>query len=308
MKTRIFLLTTVLLVLSSLPVRSAQTAATGQLGVAGYVEPYNVVCIILDCSFSMQMPSKEPGIEGRVLSEEALASIQHYVEREADQVRGRHHGEDQYYLVAADAASQIIWTGGREEFLELDREALASMLSIRRQFAKCTDLGMAFSEAAIALQNHPDATGRYLLVFSDLINEAPRNSYSDCHQMSGEPPEDLDWATLSDADLHFYFVSKDFRYRPDVKWRSALARRGLSAEFRDVAQTLTQPLSLQPPGPATYKPSQQEIEQARVRFMALKTWTKRAGFYGLVSVGLGFSGIAAYLAIARRRGRRGGSA
>jgi len=277
----------------------AQTADRG----GGYVAPYNVVIIVLDTSRSFQVPSREPGVEGKVLSSEALAVVQQFFRDGANQRRRRTEGQDRYFLVAADAASQVIWSGTRERLVELTPDVLATKLAIRKQFAGCTDLETALNAAATLLGKHQDATDKYVLTFSDLLHEPPRGSWTTCESPSGEPPAGIDWDTLGQARLGFYFVSKDFRFRPDAKWRAELDRRGLTADFLDAAQTLTDRMQLTLPGPAIYKPTQGQVDAARDQVSRVKAGVMRVGQYVLGAMGLALAVIVGGITWARRRRR-----
>ncbi len=268
--------------------------------VGGYVPPYNLVLIILDTSKSFQIPSRQPGVEGKVLAQEALRLVQDLVRQGAVQKRRRTEGQDRYVLIAADAASQVIWSGTQSQLLELTPEVLATKLAVRRQFAGCTDIKAALNEAARVMRQHPKAAEVYVLTFSDLLHEPPREGWSDCLPPSGEPPEGIEWDTLGRAHLGFYFVSKDFRYRPDAKWRAALERQGLTADFLDAAQALTERPALTPPPPARYQPTPAEVEAARERVKKTTRTLMRLGGYTAGVLGLGFVSLIAWITFAQR--------
>lgn len=270
---------------------------------SGYVAPYNVVVIALDTSRSFQIPSREPGVEGKVLSAEAIEVVKQFFRDGGSQRRRRTEWQDRYYLVAVDAASQVIWSGSREQLAELTSDVLASKLAIRRQFAGCTDLKAALDAAAAVLRAHPEIAEKYVLIFSDLLHEPPRGGWTDCALPSGEPPAGIDWETLGQARLGFYFVSKDFRYRPDAKWQAKLEGLGLAADFLDAAQTLSERMDLKPPPPARYKPNKVQVEAAERQVERLKKVTKRIGWYLLGIGGLVVGGFWGSIALARRRRR-----
>jgi hypothetical protein len=265
--------------------------------------PYNVVVVILDTSESFQRPSRQPGVEGKVLLAEALKVLHRLLDEAARQKRRRTDGTDQYFLVAADAASQVIWSGIREELAHLTPEILATKLAVRKQFAGCTDLEAALNEAAAILGEHPGAAESYVLTFSDLLHEPPRGSYSRCALPSGEPPAGIRWEDLAEASLGFYFVSKDFPHRPDQKWRAELARRGLAARFLDAAQTLTADVSLTPPAPARYRPTAAEAETARTKLTHLKGWLSTAVWYGAACVAAAMATMIGGILLRRRTAR-----
>ena len=255
---------------------------------AQYVAPYNMVVIVLDASLSFQQPSAEPGVEGRVPVVEALATNQRLFAATAGQERQRYDGDDRYAIVAADAASQVIWSGNRAGLAGLTGDALIEMLKIRKQFAHCTDYAMAMNAAAKVLKEHADATNRFVLTFGDLIHDPPTTSYRNCAGASGEPPAGIDWDTLGTASLGFYFVSTNFTLRPNQRWLTLLESRGLKPDFKDMAQTLSQPLELPPPPPAVYKPTKEQTAAAQQQWLSLRASAKTFAKWG---AGLALAGV-----------------
>jgi hypothetical protein len=295
------------IVLFALGGPSLAAAASGAQAAAerrpAYVAPYNAVVIVLDTSISFQIPSRAPGLEGKVLSAEALRLVQRYVQEGAEQRRRRSDGQDIYHIVAADAASQAIWSGTRELLSELTPDTVARKLVVRRQFANCTDIEAALNEAGRLLRRHADATEKFLLVFSDLLAEPPRKSWSDCAPPSGDPPAGIDWDAFRDARIGLYFVSKKFEHRPDLKWRREIEKRGLRAELLDEAQSLTDRLVLSPPPAATYRPTRTQVETAARNLVTVKNLATQAAMWGGGLIGLAVMGLLAYVQYARRRRR-----
>jgi hypothetical protein len=270
---------------------------------ASEVGPYNLVIIILDCSRSFQVPSRSPGVEGKVLAVEALRIVEQFFRAGANQKRRRTDAGDLYYLIAADAASQVIWSGTRAQLAELTPDALARKLAVRAQFAACTDLEAALNEAGTILQRHPEASDAYVLTFSDLLHEPPLKSWRKCAPKSGEPPKGIDWNTLASAHLGFYFVSKEFPYRPDAKWKAEVERRGLQADFFDAAQALTAGLALTPPPPAVYKPTQAEVGVAHARAEGfVQTVVSAVKWFVLLCV-MAMASLFGWVAWTRQRGK-----
>jgi len=263
---------------------SANTGAVSAEGTEAL--PYNLVVVVIDFTVSFRLPSKAPGLKGRVFAFEALQLIQQFLHDAAKQTRRRNEGQDIYVIVALDAASETIWTGTREQVAELSADALKQKLAARDQFKWCTDIEAAFNEVVRLFHQYSNATEKYLLVFSDLINEPPRGEWTKCAPRSGEPPKGIDWGALKTARLGFYFAAKQLPYRPDVKWRTELERRGLQAEFLDTAQALTAAVKLNPPAPAIYKPTHEEvaIAQARVEGLAHTLLTAAACVFGLIVI------------------------
>lgn len=231
--------------------------------------PYNLVAVVMDFTVSFRLPSKVPGLKGRVFAQEALQLVQQFLRDAAKQPRRRNEGRDVYAIVALDAASQTIWTGTRDQLSELTADNLKQRLAARDAFKWCTDVEAAFNEVVALFHKYSSASEKYLLVFSDLINEPPQRAWNKCASPSGEPPKGIDWSALKTGRLGFYFAAKDFPHRPDVKWRLELDRRGLQAEFLDTAQALSAGVTLSPPSPAIYKPTQEEMAVARARVEGL---------------------------------------
>ena len=250
--------------------------------------PYNLVVVVMDFTVSFRLPSKAPGFKGRVFALEALQLVQQFLRDAAKQPHRRNEGRDVYAIVALDAASQTIWTGTRDQLSELSADNLKEKLAARDAFKWCTDIEAAFNEVVGLFHKYSNASEKYLLVFSDLINEPPQRAWNKCGRSSGEPPKGIDWSALKTARLGFYFAAKDFPHRPDVKWRSELERRGLQAEFLDTAQALSAGPALSPPPPAIYKPTQEEMAVARAQVEGLSNTVVRAIAFlvGLVVVSI----------------------
>lgn len=120
----------------------------------------------------------------------------------------------------------------------------------------------------------------------------------------GRTPKGHRLENLSRAHLGFYFVSKEFPYRPDAKWKLELERRGLQADFFDAAQALGAGVTLSPPPPAVYKPTQAQVETARTQAASLThTVVSALTWFTMLSV----AGIAA-LFVWVSRTRRSASA
>lgn len=270
--------------------------------------PYNVVVIVLDTSESFQRPSRERGVEGKVLFVEALGVAHRYLAEASKRRERRKEGEDQYYIVAADAASQLIWSGSRQALVGLTADALKDKLTVRKQFANCTDIAGALNAAASIVQEHVRASDKIVLTFSDLVSEPPLDSYSRCAKATGTPPADIRWEMLAEASLGFYFVSKEFAYgRPDKQWTDELARRGLNAKFLDAAQTLTATIDIAPPPPARRRMTDKERIDAEgsVGALAGNLWTVArfalAGLAGFVALVGGAVAVGRFRARSRQR-------
>lgn len=253
-----------------------------------YVAPYNLVVVVLDTSISFQLPATGAGIKGRVPVNEAIQVAEHLFDASGSERRRRKVAEDRYVIVAVDAASQVIWRGDRKQLGGLAGGALTQILKVRRQFAYCTDYESGMNAAAKVIRENADATNYYVLTFGDLIHEPSTTSYRACAAPTGKPPANIDWDTLQYASLGFYFVSTDFKLRPNQHWPALLDSRGIHADFKDMAQTMTQAVEVPPPPRAVYRPSQEQVDEAQQRWARLKQLGLKAGkgFLGVASLGL----------------------
>lgn len=276
-------------------------AMTSPAQAQQYVAPFNEVVVVLDASISFQLPVADAGATGRIPAVEALRVVQKLFSDSNAQKRRRNASEDQYVIVAADAASQVIWRGNQSSLASLSPDALLAMLKVRREFAHCTDYQAALNAAAKTLQEDADATNRYVLTFGDLIHEPPTTSYRTCAAPSGKPPDGIEWDTLRTAALGFYFVSTDFKLRPNQQWLALLDSRGIKANLKDMAQTMTQAVELPPPPPAIYRPTAEQTAAAEQSWDHLKNvaWTALKTVLG--GVGLLVAALVGLAARARRR-------
>ena len=141
------------------------------------------------------------------------------------------------------------------------------------------------NEVATIIRQHPQAAEVYVLTFTDLLHEPPHNSYQQCQPRTGEPPRGIEWKAFAHAQLGFYFVSQEFRYRPALKWKAELERQGLRAEFLDAAQALSAGVTLKPPPPAEYKATDAQLQDARRRAEQLKDEASSAFTrFGILSI------------------------
>ena len=276
--------------------------ATALSAQAQYVAPYNLVVVVLDSSVSFQQPIADSGAKGRVPVTEALRVVQKlFSDSSAARTGRRFAGVDRYVVIAADAASQVIWRGNRTELAGLTPQALLGMLSARRQFSQCTDYEAAFAAATRVLRDDAAATNRFVLTFGDLIHEPASTDYRTCAARSGEPPAGIDWETLRTASLGFYFVSTDFTLRPNQHWLKAVEGQGLRADVRDMAQTMTQLVELPPPPAAVYRPTQKQIAAAEKSWARLRRFAWTATKVVLGGVFLLTAALFAFITVARRR-------
>lgn len=178
------------------------------------------------------------------------------------------------------------------------------MLRARRQFAYCTDYESGMNVAGRVMRENADATSFYVLTFGDLIHEPPTTTYRKCAMPTGNPPEKIDWETLQHASLGFYVVSTDFKLRPNQRWPELLESHGIYADFKDMAQTMTQAVELPPPPRAVYRPSSEEIAAAEKRWHRMADVAMKAGKVAIGGMGVVTIAMFGFIWWGRRRGRQ----
>lgn len=250
------------------------------------VKPFNRVVVLLDASLTMMKP--DPSLGGKVPFNESLRMLQDYFIKAAEQKGRRWEVLDEYHIVAVDAHSQEVWHGDRKALAALTPEELSRIFATRKQFSGCTNIGAAFEEATGLFDKEPQPSGKFLLSFSDLLNEPPTGGYSKCAAPSGLPPE-TDWGRLSDVSMSFYWVSSNFRYQPDQHWQEALRKAGFNdVPFSNAAQTVSRGITLNPPPRARRSVSEDEMAESRERIESAKSWALWVVVLGAAAVGLFF--------------------
>jgi hypothetical protein len=252
--------------------QAAQSPEEG--GRKRWVAPYNQVVVLLDASGSFWRPARDVGLPGVVPGVEALRMLQDFAARTGAERGRRTDGIDAYSIVAVDAHPDIVWSGTRQDLAALQPDVLERILRTRAAYRQCTDVAGAFAEAIRNFQT--DAARRYLIVFSDLIHEPPAQSFTDCAPAQGSPP-DINWDALSGTAVGLYFVSSDFRYQADRRWRDALERHGFAvgdAGVLSLPQALSRGVHLAPPSRAVHTYTAAEREEGRARLAEAKGFLK----------------------------------
>jgi len=103
-------------------------------------------------------------------------------------------GNDQIAVISIDSSPDVLWEGSFPELQNMDAAEWETRFRARSDYAGCTDLSMAFATAARYLEGDPRFVGKYLVVFSDLIDEPPTDSISRCKPARSMPGEDFPWA------------------------------------------------------------------------------------------------------------------
>lgn len=264
------------------------------------VKPFNRVVVLLDASGTMM--KADAGLGGKVPFNESLRMLQDYFVKASEQKGRRWDALDEYHIVAVDANSQEVWHGDRKALAALTPEELSRVFGTREQFSGCTNIGAAFEEAARLFDREPQPSAKFLLSFSDLLDEPPAGGYSKCAAPSGLPPQ-ANWTRLGDVSMSFYWVSSNFRYRPEKHWQDALRAAGFNdVPFSNAAQTVSRGITLNPPPRARRVVTDEELTGTRERFESAKSWALWLGALGAIAVCLFFGSALVFSKRARRRG------
>jgi hypothetical protein len=168
--------------------------------------------------------------------EEAIEKMRSYLEAIAAHRDRRWEIPDEVYLIALDGQPEVIWRGTRPQLHALDVETLRALIQPRKRHAACTDVTAALNLAAWKLTRAPVPLGKHLLVFSDLVDDAPPAVRGTGHCQGGRrpsgPPTGIEWRQFSGVNmLAFWMDDRDVRL-----WEPVLAEAGVVVRFFDEAE------------------------------------------------------------------------
>lgn len=250
-------------------------------------KPFNRVAIIVDASGTFKDHQFAAIKKARILLEEI-----------ADKKEKRFEEPDEVYLISLDAKPEVIWYGKRQQLAQLTEEKISYIFRERRVFGNCTDIAKAFNLASHKLNRDPEATSKYLFVFSDLIDE-PQTSGTKCKSPGRPslPPENMDWDALTGTAIGVFWTPDD----QIQAWEKALADKGVSIRFYNAAEA--ENAELPAPRKAHKKMTEDERDEKLAAIKGKGAWA--AGVVmGVLKYGVIAILILAALAYYRNRNER----
>lgn len=205
---------------------------------------------------------------------------------------------DSIFVVSVDALPDVLWKGTLRDLKSMDRSGWTKRFRARSDYACCTDIGAGFRLAADLLATHTKPVHKYVVVFSDLVNEPPVSSLCDCKPVSGPvpPPADFPWDQFRDVSTSILWVPAEQKF----VWHRDVAQHELASNFALYTTSESEAVSLAPPPRVRAQTSAAERAAVRDR---VKSNVLRIGLaiVGLVIVAA--AGTLGALMLARRRGR-----
>jgi hypothetical protein len=148
----------------------------------------------------------------------------------------------------------------------MNRNAWTERFKARTDFTGCTDVSAAFRVAAEHLEGDPRYIGKYLFVFSDLVDEPPAAlSVRNCRppKRPSPPPQDFPWEALRDVSVSALWVPAD----QILAWQRAVTVAGLGATFKLYSASESEAVEVAPPPRRELHRTEEEAERDRARYV-----------------------------------------
>lgn len=131
---------------------------------------------------------------------------------------------DDIIILSLDAYPEVVWRGSRKELNADASSMIKARLLARKQYALCTDVHAALTQAAEILHAAPLADGKYLFAFSDLVHEPTKKSGACLAAKSPSVPDDeFPWAAFRDVSVSVMGVP----FLQKLAWADAAKKHGL---------------------------------------------------------------------------------
>jgi hypothetical protein len=105
----------------------------------------------------------------------------------------------------------------------------AARFKARTDYASCTDVSAAFRLAASRLNGDSRYVDKYLIGFTDVIDEPPVASIKNCRpaRHPSLPPEDFPWEALRNVSISIFWVPPEQK----LAWQRVVTSHNLSNSF-----------------------------------------------------------------------------
>ena len=164
---------------------------------------------------------------------------------------------DKIAVISIDAMPDVIWEGNVLDLKKQNPDAWVKRFKARKDYSACTDVAGAFRLAAKYLDGDARTTSKYVLVFSDLIEELPEGSPFNCQPQRFAPAEGFPWEALHGVGITVLGIPAKQR----LLWQRAASDKGIVMRFYTESETAT--AELQPPPKKTVEPT--AVEQKRAK-------------------------------------------
>lgn len=247
--------------------------------------PFNRIAIIVDASGSYHERQAE-----------AVEKAGELVRGVAERKSARWVTPDEILIISLDAAPEVIWRGTQRQLAATDHDEWIRLFGGRTDYAGCTDVARALNLAARELNAGPPApTNRYLVAFSDLIDEPPTRGVSGCAPQRAVPDREIAWNGLQPlTSIAVFWMPPDQK----MAWDAAMRDHGLN-NYRLFSVSESGVNRIDPPDQAKHVPTAEERAMSQ---QTLLGWAKGA-LWALAALCLALALFALSFAFFRRRRR-----
>lgn len=164
---------------------------------------------------------------------------------------------DKIAVISIDAMPDVIWEGNLLDLKKQSPDAWVKRFKARKDYSACTDVAGAFRLAAKYLDGDARTTSKYVVAFSDLIEELPEGSPFKCQPQRYAPAVGFPWESFRSAGVTVLGIPAKQR----LLWQRAASDQGIFIRFYTESETAT--AELQPPPKKTVEPTAAEQKQAK---------------------------------------------
>jgi hypothetical protein len=212
-------------------------------------KPGNYVIVMIDRSLSFSSRQQD-----------AIDRTVKYLDQIASRKVGRWEGKrDKVIVISLDAVPAVLWEGNPRDLKTLSAADWKKRFAARTDYEKCTDITGAFALAAERFASaDAEGTDKFLLAYTDLLNEPPLRSASSCAKPHPEPTEDFPWASLQDVSVNVFWLPINQK----LIWERIVKEKGLGNHFALYSNSESGAVEIAPPPPA--KQTMTESERAEL--------------------------------------------
>lgn len=233
-------------------------------------EPSNRIVIVIDGSGSYKSRQGEAVNRAVTLLDEIARTKLQRWESETDVIT----------IISLDAMPDILWQGNLQELKATDTKEWTKRFLARSDYSACTDVGAAFNLAVPHLAGDPRYVSKFLLVFSDLVDEPPTKSVRKCRTANPAPPSNFPWESLKDVSVSVFWAPPDQK----LLWRQAAEQHGVSSTFALYTTSESSNVAIAPPPRPVVKVTEADRRQDRERFKEIGAGVVKWGGWTLLAL------------------------
>lgn len=255
--------------------------------------PFNRIVILVDATDSFKQRRFD-----------AIEQAQRLVQQVSSHRPKRWEAADQLVIISLDAIPEVIWKGDASALSKANRGDWVARFKSRADYARCTDVRAAFELALNELEGLPQATGHYLIGFSDLIHEPPLSSPSKCRppMLPSVLEKDFPWDRLAEVSVAMFWLPPNQK----LAWDRAMKENGIVG-YRLFTTSESTAAEVELPRAKQREMSAQDREHLLGRFAEGLGSLAKLGLAVVVTLALMTGGVALALRFRNRRVLSGGT-